>query len=85
MSIASIFVVFVISWWLILFMVLPFGVKPEQEPESGNMRGAPKNPNLKMKIIVTTIITIFFTIGYYFAVEKKIIVFGSYDTSQQKF
>ena len=80
----SIIVVFVILWWLVLFMSLPVGVKPEEKPESGNMVGAPQNPHLKIKIISTTIITIFLTTGYYFAVENKLIVLGSYNTTQQQ-
>ena len=83
MSIISIIVVFVILWWLVLFMSLPVGVKTEENPESGNMVGAPENPNLKIKIVATTLITMLLTTAYYFAVEKKLIVFGNYTTTQE--
>lgn len=76
MTIASLIVVFVIVWWLVLFMALPVGVVSEQNPQVGNMKGAPKNPNLKKKLIVTTLVTIILTLAYYFAVENGLIVFG---------
>jgi predicted secreted protein len=76
MTIASLIVVFVIVWWLVLFMALPVGVVTEENPEAGNMKEAPKNPNLKKKLIVTTLITIILTILYYFAIENGWIVFG---------
>lgn len=76
MTIASLIVVFVIVWWLVLFMALPVGVVSEQNPQAGNMKGAPKNPNLKKKLIVTTLVTIILTLAYYFAVENGLIVFG---------
>ena len=40
-------VIFVILWWLILFLILPIGVKKEQSVEFGNDPGAPNNPMLK--------------------------------------
>ena len=85
MSIASVVVVFVILWWLLLFIALPIGVNPEENPDSGNMKGAPKNPDLKKKIIATTIITVILTTAYYFAVEKGYIVFFDHDSLQQSF
>ena len=44
-------VIFVILWWLILFLILPIGVKKEQSVEFGNDPGAPNNPMLKKKIL----------------------------------
>lgn len=51
----EIIVIFVIVWWLVLFVVLPFGIKTEDEVKHGNDPGAPKDPMLKKKIIYTTI------------------------------
>ena len=33
--------VYVIIWWLVLFMVLPWGVKVPEEPEPGHASSAP--------------------------------------------
>ena len=48
----EIIVIFVIVWWLVLFIALPFGIKKEDEVKDGNDPGAPKDPMLKKKIII---------------------------------
>ena len=58
----EIIVIFVVIWWLVLFMVLPFGIQKDDEIVGGNDPGAPKNPMLKKKIILTSIITFFLSI-----------------------
>ena len=52
-------VIFVIFWWLILFLILPMGVKKQESVKFGNDPGAPKEPMLKKKFLVTTIIAFF--------------------------
>ena len=58
----EIIVIFVVIWWLVLFMVLPFGIQKDDEIVGGNDPGAPKNPMLKKKIIMTSIISFFLSI-----------------------
>ena len=58
----EIIVIFVVIWWLVLFTVLPFGIQKDDEIVGGNDPGAPKNPMLKKKIILTSIITFFLSI-----------------------
>ena len=58
----EIIVIFVVVWWLVLFTVLPFGVQKDNEIVRGNDPGAPKNPMLKRKIILTSIISFFLSI-----------------------
>jgi len=53
----EIVVIFVVIWWLVLFMVLPFGVQKDDEIVGGNDPGAPKNPMLKKKDNFTSIIS----------------------------
>ncbi len=43
-------------------MVLPFGIQKDDEIVGGNDPGAPKNPMLKKKIILTSIISFFLSI-----------------------
>jgi predicted secreted protein len=52
-------VLFVMIWWIIFFMTLPFGVKPSKKPEPGWETGAPQRTHLKMKVLITTIISFF--------------------------
>ena len=49
-------VVFVIVWWLVLFMVLPFGARPPNEVEPGTAPSAPARPRMGLKIVATTVI-----------------------------
>ena len=55
----EIIVIFVVIWWLVLFTVLPFGIQKDDKIVGGNDPGAPKNPMLKKKIILTSVISFF--------------------------
>ena len=55
-------VIFVISWWLILFLVLPVGISKQKNVKFGNDPGAPKEPMLKKKFLITTIIALILTL-----------------------
>ena len=47
-------VVFAIVWWLILFMVLPFGAAPPDDVEPGMATSAPAKPRMALKVAITT-------------------------------
>jgi predicted secreted protein len=49
-------VTFVIVWWLVLFMVLPFGASPPDEIEPGMAPSAPARPRMGLKVLITTVI-----------------------------
>jgi predicted secreted protein len=53
--IPSIFV-YVLIWWVVIFAVLPWGVRVPEEPEPGHASSAPRNPHLLVKVIITTVI-----------------------------
>ena len=48
-------VIFVIFWWLILFIILPTGINKQKNVKFGNDPGAPNDPMLKKKFLITTI------------------------------
>ena len=48
-------VIFVIFWWLILFIILPTGINKQKNVKYGNDPGAPNDPMLKKKFLITTI------------------------------
>ncbi|MFK7867085.1 MAG: DUF1467 family protein [Alphaproteobacteria bacterium] len=70
MSISSMIVVYILSWWLCFFIALPFGIKRDQNPQTGNDPGAPVNPHLKKKALIcfgaAAFITALFWAGYHF-------------------
>lgn len=66
MSYSGAFVVFVMTWWMVFFAVLPFGVRGQAEMNQvapGTEPGAPLNPDLKRKAILTTYISIPLTVA----------------------
>jgi predicted secreted protein len=57
MGFVSGIMVYFVIWWVVLFMVLPFGIDVEETPEKGFATSAPKNPKLKKKFLTTTALT----------------------------
>jgi predicted secreted protein len=59
MSLATSFAIYFIIWWVVLFAVLPWGVRSQHEGGEiapGSDPGAPTIPGLKRKLIWTTIV-----------------------------
>lgn len=56
MDIVSGIVVYILLWWWVLFMVLPFGAKAPEEIEKGHATSAPAKPNLVRKMLITSVI-----------------------------
>ena len=54
-------VIFVILWWLILFLLLPIGVKKQESVDFGNDPGAPKKSLVKKKAIISSFVTLILT------------------------
>ena len=50
MSVVSFILVHLITWLIMFFISLPFGVKVPDKPEKGNANSAPINTNLKLKL-----------------------------------
>ena len=51
-------VLFTMIWWTVLFMVLPFGVRPVPDAdEATGWRGAPDRPRIGRKLLVTTLVS----------------------------
>ena len=82
MNPVSAVVVFVIIWWVVLFMVLPFGIKREDAPEPGHDPGAPVNPRLWTKAGITTLISLaVFGLVFWFVQSGLVSLRGlSFDT-----
>ena len=65
MGVISGIVIYILLWWLILFMVLPFGAKASQNPERGHATSAPMRPALWQKVGVTTILALILWVVVY--------------------
>ncbi|MDW3207450.1 MAG: DUF1467 family protein [Alphaproteobacteria bacterium] len=69
MSIASFIVVFVIGFWLAFFMVLPIGVRRDDNPEKGNDPGAPKIHMIGKKVLWAGLAAVVLTGVYWYLVD----------------
>jgi predicted secreted protein len=59
MSLATSIAIYFIIWWVVLFAVLPWGVRSQQEQGAvtpGSDPGAPAVPSIKRKLLWTTIV-----------------------------
>jgi predicted secreted protein len=59
MSLATAIAIYFVIWWVVLFTVLPWGVRSQEEGGdvvSGSDPGAPMLPRLWWKLVWTTII-----------------------------
>lgn len=61
MGLLSAFAIFFIIWWLVLFTVLPIGIRSQIEEGDttlGTEHGAPTSPQIGRKMLLTTAISI---------------------------
>jgi len=68
-------VAYAIIWWLIVFAVLPFGVRPVDKGDIGHAAGAPANPRLWYKAGITTVIAAVIWLGFYALVTSNLASF----------
>lgn len=68
-------VAYVIIWWVVIFAVLPFGVRPAEEGDLGHAVGAPSNPRLGVKALITTAIAAVLWLVLYLVTGSDLISF----------
>lgn len=64
---------YVIIWWVVLLMVLPWGVRIPDEQEPGHATSAPRNPMMWRKALATTVIAAVIWAGVYWLVESDLV------------
>ncbi len=67
--------VYVCIWWVVIFAVLPLGVRTAAPSEQGHDPGAPENPRLVFKAILTTAITTILWLAFYLISTSDLISF----------
>ena len=82
MGITGSIIIYVIIWWVIFFSVLPIGIQSNKEVFKGKLGGidpgAPKNPKIGKKFLITTIITSIIFIVIYYLVEFDLLNLRKY-------
>lgn len=65
MSWATGVMVYLVIWWTVLFAVLPLGVRRVENPGRGQDHGAPENPRLLRKAIITSLVAAVLWLAFY--------------------
>ena len=68
---------YLVIWWVVIFAVLPWGVRRDEQPLPGVDPGAPAQPRLLVKLVATTLVSGLVWLGLYFAVREGLLDFRS--------
>lgn len=58
MQLLSDIFLYICIWSVVIFMVLPWGVEVEENPQVGHADSAPKNARIPLKLLVTSILSL---------------------------
>ena len=73
MGIVSGLVVYILLWWWVFLMALPFGIKAPNAVERGHATSAPAKPMLWRKAGITTVIAGILFAAVYWIIGSEII------------
>jgi predicted secreted protein len=76
-------IAYLLIWWTALFTVLPLWVKPA-ERQGGNMAGAPENPLLFKKFLVTTGLSAMIWLALFVAIKSNLIDFRAQSVAMKQ-
>jgi predicted secreted protein len=63
-------VVYILTWWVVLFAILPLWVTPSEPGDRGHDVGAPKRPLLARKLALTSAVAAVIWLGIYIVVRE---------------
>ena len=66
------FLIYVIIWWIVVFTILPIGVRKSDKTEKGHAEGAPDNLLILKKFIITSIIAFILWLCVFYIIKKEI-------------
>jgi predicted secreted protein len=69
--------VYIIIWWLVIFLVLPWGVQTvsAEDVARGHAPSAPRRPRIGLKAAVTTLVAAVLWLIVYAVIESGVISF----------
>ena len=70
MDFVSGLVVYLLMWWWVFLMSLPFGVRTVDDPEAGHAASAPARPMLPRKMLAATVIAAGLTAIIHFVIKS---------------
>ena len=72
MNVISLVAIYFVVWWVVLFAVLPWGVRTQEEEGDvvlGTARSAPARPLMLRKVVATSIVAGVIVAGIWLAVD----------------
>lgn len=81
MSVFTGIVLYLMLFWLCLFAVLPWGNKPPEHVVTGHSTGAPDNPRIKRKFIITAFVAAIVWLIAFVLIKMDVLDF--YEISRQ--
>jgi predicted secreted protein len=66
---------YIVIWWIAIFAVLPWGVRPAAKGDPGAAAGAPANPRLLFKAVMTSLVAAVIWLFVYWAVTSGLVSF----------
>ena len=82
MGVTGSIIVYVLIWWIIFFSVLPVGIQSNKEKFKEKIEGvdpgAPINPKIGKKFLITTLITSIIFIVIYYLVKFNLLNLREY-------
>ena len=61
-------IVYILTWWVVIFTVLPFGLERDED-------GTPRVPHLKRKFVITTVVAFLIWAMLYALIDADLISF----------
>lgn len=77
-------IAFLLIWWTSLFAVLPLWVRQAEQRGEGHMPGAPENPLLFKKFLVTTAVSAMIWLILFVLVQSNLIDFRALSMAMMK-
>lgn len=65
MSFTTSIIVYVMIWVVVLFLALPWGIRIPEKVEPGHATSAPENPQIGLKLLITSLASLFLWIIAY--------------------
>ena len=78
MSIVNGFVLYVIIWWVVIFAVLPWGIRPADPGDPGAESGAPKNPLIWKRALWTSLVAALIWLVLFWVIEADFFSFRAW-------
>lgn len=69
MTFATGIIVYVMIWVVVLFLVLPWGVRLPERVEQGHADSAPEHPYIGLKFLITSVISVLLWVVAYLVLK----------------